>query len=523
MSHRRRAIGCLMLFAPLACHRTEHAHGHEHDAPGHAAAKQEASPSLALTRFTERYELFVELPAPTSNKPVAYHAHVTRLSDFAAVTDGTFKVRFKTSSGVTQEVKQVGVKRPGIFVFESSAPGAGTYQLEMAYEQGDQVDVFDCGSVLVADKPSAPEVEAPGGAITFLKESQWKVPFGTAWAAKRPMARELELPAVVEPAAGEQLAVGAPTGGRFFHNPKLALAEGTRIKKGDVLGNIAPNVAGDDYGRLLLAVEEARLAVEQTRRELSRVAPLVRQGLLPERRLLALRNELETQEARSRSAGGRLGRVDAPGAAGGLRIQSTLEGIISEVAVPNGEPVEAGAPLVRIVGTEHLWVRARFVAKPASLLVASSPVALRLSSGERVTLEPLGARFVSTLPVVDAASRVATWIVDVPTKERNPAKGQTVPSDLRPGASVVLAVRIGEPVEALAVPRSAVIELSTRPYVFVQIDGEHFEKRLVTVGPADGDFVRIEKGLEAGERVVTRGGFDVHLASLMGTVESHRH
>jgi multidrug efflux pump subunit AcrA (membrane-fusion protein) len=150
-------------------------------------------------------------------------------------------------------------------------------------------------------------------------------------------------------------------------------------------------------------------------------------------------------------------------------------------------------------------------------------MALRLSSGERVALEPLGARFVSALPVVDATSRVATWIVDVPAPPRDTANQASVPSDLRPGTSVVLAVRIGRPAPALGVPRAAVIEISTRPYVFVQLDGEHFEKRPVTVGPADGDFVRIEAGLKAGERVVTRGGFDVHLASLMGTVESHRH
>jgi hypothetical protein len=284
-SKYRIFVACVMLLGSVACH--EH-HDHDHD-HGHAhAAKEEEGPSLAITRWTDRYELFVELPAPTSNKPVPYHAHVTRLSDFAPATEGSFMVRFKTSSGVAKEATQVGVKRPGIFVFESPAPGAGTYQLEMAYEHGGRTDVFDCGSVVVADKPTAPEVEEPGGAITFLKEAQWKIPFGTAWAAERPMARELELPAVVEPAAGDQLTVGAPTGGRFFHNPKLALAEGTRIKKGDVLGNIAPNVAGDDYSRLQFAVEEARLAVEQTQREIARVEPLVQQGLLPERRLLEL-------------------------------------------------------------------------------------------------------------------------------------------------------------------------------------------------------------------------------------------
>ena len=132
-----------------------------------------------------------------------------------------------------------------------------------------------------------------------------------------------------------------------------------------------------------------------------------------------------------------------------------------------------------------------------------------------MALGPLGARFVSALPVVDSASRVATWIVDVPAAQ--------VPKDLRPGASVVLAVRVDEPARALAVPRSAVVELSTRPYVFVQVGGERFEKRPVVVGAAEGDFVRINAGIAPGERVVTRGGFDVHLASLRGNVESHRH
>lgn len=520
---RRLLICTAMLSGSVspACSKYQaqgHDHAHEAD---HASDGATEAPSLSITRWTDRYELFVELPAPTTGKSVPFHAHVTRLADFGAVTEGTFSMRFKTPSGVAAQATQRGVTRPGIFVFESPAPGAGTYSLEMSYEHGGQHDVFDCGNVTVADKPVAPEGELPGGAITFLKEAQWQIPFATSWAEQRLMAKELELAADVEPAAKDQLTVGAPTGGRFFHSPKLALAEGMPIKKGDVLGTIAPTVAGDDYSRLELAVEESRLGAEQTHREIARVEPLVEQGLLPERRVTELRNELETQTARLKAARARLGRVDSPGGAGGLPIKSTLDGQISQVVVPNGEPVEAGAPLVRIGGTVHLWVRARFVAKPASLLVDPTPAALRLSSGERVPLGPLGARFLSPLPVVDSVSRVATWIVDVPaTAQAEAARGS---SDLRPGESVVLSVRIGKPALALAVPRGAVVEISTRPYVFVQIDGEHFEKRPVTLGQTDGGFVRVESGVKAGERVVTRGGFDIHLASLMGTIESHRH
>jgi membrane fusion protein, heavy metal efflux system len=75
----------------------------------------------------------------------------------------------------------------------------------------------------------------------------------------------------------------------------------------------------------------------------------------------------------------------------------------------------------------------------------------------------------------------------------------------------------------LAVPRSAVVEINTRPFVFVQTEGESFEKRAVQLGGASGDLIEIEQGVTENERIVTRGGFDIHLASLMGSVESHRH
>lgn len=499
----------------------EAAHDHGHD---HGAAAEEAEP-LAITRWTERHELFVELPAPLPGKPVPYHAHVTQLDPWKAITEGTFRVRFRTPSGVAAETSIQGVKRPGIFTPEGPAPAAGTYSLEMVYENEGRTDVFDCGSITVSDPPPAPEPESPGSTITFLKESQWKISFGTAWAEERPLAREIELPATVEAAATDQLTIGAPTDGRFFHNPKLSLAEGFRIQKGDVIGSIAPTVAGDDFLRLQLAAEEARLVTAQTEREIARVDPLVKQGLLPERRLIELKSELDTSGARLRSAQGRLGRVTAPGGAGGLAIKSTLGGLVAQVLVPNGEPVLAGAPLVRIGGTNHMWIRARFPARPASLFAGAKPTSARLPSGERIELEPKGARFLSSLPVIEPESRVATWIVDIdPLTEPKRAPGEEGSLDeLRPGASVVLSAQVGEPRRVLAVPRQAVIEINTRPFVFVQVDGEHFEKRAVTLGDADGAFVAITSGVTKGERIVTTGGFDVHLGALMGTIESHRH
>jgi multidrug efflux pump subunit AcrA (membrane-fusion protein) len=156
------------------------------------------------------------------------------------------------------------------------------------------------------------------------------------------------------------------------------------------------------------------------------------------------------------------------------------------------------------------------------LFVEPKPTAVRLPNGQRVPLDGIEARFLSGLPVVDPSSRIATWIVDVaPPATAGPRPAGF--SELRTGGTVVLAVRFGKPESRLAVPREAVTEISTRPYVFVQTDGEHFERRAVSVGREDGPWVEITAGVKKGERVVSKGGYDIHLASLMGTVESHRH
>jgi membrane fusion protein, heavy metal efflux system len=506
----------------VGCHRHDAPDAHDHGhAAGHDHGEAEELEPIAITRWTDRHELFVEFPPPAPVKPVAFQAHVTRLEGFQAITQGRFRVRFKSGATVAAEGSVEGVKRAGTFTPELTAPAAGAYQLEMIYEHEGKPDVFDCGTVQVGVPP--PKEGEPSSVLSFLKEQQWKIPFATAWAKKHPLSRELEVPGTVEPAGGQQLTVGAPTGGRFFHNPKLELAEGRTIKKGDVLGFIVPSVAGDDYGRLQLGVDEGRIDKERAELEIARIEPLVSQGLVPERRLIDLRAQLASSAARLQSAKTRLGRVIAPSGAGGLPIKSTLGGVVTQVLVPNGEPVEGGSALARIGGTGHVWIRARFVAKPPSELQGARPAAVRLPDRRRIELGESRARLLSSQPVVEPASRVATWIVDVAPLASGTASVPEPATDLTVGASVVLQLAIGAPRTVLAVPRAAVVEINTRPFVFVQVDGESFEKRAVQLGAASGDMVEIEQGVSENERIVTRGGFDIHLASLMGSVESHRH
>jgi multidrug efflux pump subunit AcrA (membrane-fusion protein) len=68
-------------------------------------------------------------------------------------------------------------------------------------------------------------------------------------------------------------------------------------------------------------------------------------------------------------------------------------------------------------------------------------------------------------------------------------------------------------VRMLALPKSAVLYEAGRPYVFVQISGERFARRNVEIGGTDGDRIGLTSGVAAGDRVVTKGAYEVQLAS----------
>ena len=74
-----------------------------------------------------------------------------------------------------------------------------------------------------------------------------------------------------------------------------------------------------------------------------------------------------------------------------------------------------------------------------------------------------------------------------------------------------------------AVPKAAVLTEAGRPYVFVQIGGESFARRFIEIATRDGDLVGIRSGVKPGERVVTRGAYDVQLASAAGGLPAEGH
>jgi membrane fusion protein, heavy metal efflux system len=63
----------------------------------------------------------------------------------------------------------------------------------------------------------------------------------------------------------------------------------------------------------------------------------------------------------------------------------------------------------------------------------------------------------------------------------------------------------------------------TRAIAFVQVAGETFETRDLTLGIRDGEFVQVLSEVAEGERVVTKGAYAIRLASVSATIPAHGH
>jgi multidrug efflux pump subunit AcrA (membrane-fusion protein) len=174
--------------------------------------------------------------------------------------------------------------------------------------------------------------------------------------------------------------------------------------------------------------------------------------------------------------------------------------------------------LFRIVDQTELWVIARVPEQDAARLQADRDAAFRIAGLDTwqkvdVTGEDANARVVTVGRTIDSVKRT----VDVIYSLSEPADA------LRVGGLLRVSLPVGREFSGVVVPASALLRDGGREFLYVQVDGEHFEERLVKTGPRAGDRVGISSGVEAGERIVVEGANLVRVADRPSGAEPHGH
>jgi len=501
----------LALLWLLACSGSppDHGHGHSHGG-GHAHGEDDSA--IAITRWTDAHELFAELDAPIAGQRFGYHAHVTRLADNHAATSGVLTLAFEEDGFAVESHADQVVARPGVFAGHATAPAkAGRYTLRVTYIDADETAEWDGTAVVVGDGEPAEYVRKEDGEIVFLKETQWQIPFAVEPAGEVSLAADISAPAMVESAPASTTIVAAPVAGLLAWSDEMPVV-GREVREDERLAMLIPAGAAGHWGRLQADLATARVDRELANQELARVEDLASRDLLPRRRLEEARARVERAAAEVSATSRRVSALTSSGT-GAVSIRAPADGLVVSVGAHHGVSVAAGDPLLSVsTGPEvliegHVHNRTHTdLAGVASLTVMrgdwDAPRDL-LAAGGQV----LGDRLVFDPRTLSAPIHVLV--------ERD--------MGLAVGDLVELHVGVGERTPRLAVPRSAVVEINGRDVLFVQKTGESFTRRRVTLGASDAAHIEILSGLASGERVVVEGGFDVHVASLSGTLESHRH
>jgi RND family efflux transporter MFP subunit len=482
-------------------------------------------PTLDVTHWTDKTELFMEYPVLVSRRTSLFAVHLTRLNDFAPVNEGRARVEFTPESG-GQPTSLTGPapSRPGAFRVEEAAPAAGRYRWALILESPALSDRHDLGTITVfanetdaiADADSHAAKDDPA-AIAYLKEQQWTNPFATAQVQESEFRTSVRVPATIHPLPGGEAIVAAPAAGRFTADELLSI--GDRVTPGQLLGQLEPRLAaGPDRATLDAEVAEARAALDGARLEQTRAERLLAERAVPARRAEDARRATIIAEARLRAAEARLAQRDETLRAGGgaaagnaFALRAPIGGRLADVNATLGASYDEGAALFRIVRTDRVELEVQV--PPADVVTARQTADLALELPGSAAPIPLDPHHVHDSGVIDQTTRALGLQMEVANPGEKLLIGQVGTAVLFTGGNQRLP----------AVPAVAVLTEAGRPYVFVQEGGERFSRRFVEIASREGDVVGIKSGLKPGERVVTRGSYEVQLASAAKALPAEGH
>lgn len=503
-----------------------HAHGGDDHGGGHGHPHGEELAAKSVTLWTEKAELFMEWEPLIVGRESRFLAHITNLKDanrFTAVAEGKVVVTVAVGSK-TMKAEALEPARLGIFIPVMTPDTAGKCTMSLTLESAKVSETFvvaDCK--VYADEASAKAAksdEETAGEISFLKEQQWPIEFATVASRKESIVPSKTVNATIKVVPGREARLTAATAGRLsLESPVPTI--GSNVSKGQLLARIQPTVnAPGSVGTLRADVAAAKAEHTAAKAAYERLERLVASDSVPTRRLDEAGSDVKVTQARLSAATARLSSYSASASgsaragSGAFKVSAPISGTLVAQSVTEGETTEAGAALFTIVDLERVWVEGRIFEPDVPAFEDSKTAWFTVDGRDNVfdVNEETG-KLVTVGHVLDPASRTVPVIFEV----ANPNKA------LRIGQYAKLSVATGEPALGLVIPESAILQDGNQSIVFVHSSGEGFVRRVVILGTHSRGLVEVLQGVAEGERVVTKGAYDVKLASSAGGAPAHGH
>ena len=302
------------------------------------------------------------------------------------------------------------------------------------------------------------------------------------------------------PAQGEEQTVVANVAGvvRFSR----LLSAGVQLGSGESLLSISSANMADGN-----PAERARIAFEAARQEYERAARLAESRIVAEKELIRIREAYENARLTYEAL-----KADRP-SEGGVSVSAPIGGYLKSCLVKEGDYVEAGQPLLTITRARRLYLRADVPERHYAALRHVQTAHFRTACSDSVyALGELNGRLLSYGRAAGEEGFYLPVTFEMDNRE-----------DLVPGSFAEIWLLSEEMPGVLSVPETALTEEQGVYSVYVQLDGECYERREVKLGAGNGREVQLLSGVHAGERVVTQGACHVRLASASKAIPGHSH
>lgn len=300
-------------------------------------------------------------------------------------------------------------------------------------------------------------------------------------------------------AQGDEMTVVAPVAG-VVSLAGRHIADGSQVGKGSVLLHLSSKrlAAGDPASKAYIDYETARKAYE-------RAGELVKDRIISRQEYEQTARDYETARLAYEAMGG---------SRSGSAVQAPMTGYLKNILVSDGDFVEMGQPLMTLSQNRRLQLRAEVPQRYYKELPTIVTANFKTTYDDRVyDLTQLNGKLLSYGRGTLAGGAYVPVVFELDNR------GEVVP-----GACVEVYLRSSAVDNALVVPVSALTEEQGLYFVYLRLDEEGYKKQEVSIGDTDGANVRILSGLHEGDRVVTRGVYQVKLAANSGVIpEGHSH
>ena len=319
----------------------------------------------------------------------------------------------------------------------------------------------------------------------------------------QPFSEIIKTTGEVLPAQGDKMVITANTNGIVTFSGNKAVV-GISVRAGEMLFAISGKNLTD--GNSETHFTQAKVAFEKAKADFDRAQELVKDNIVSQRDFLDSKAIYETEQANYNN-------LSRNYQSGGQKVVSPISGFVKNILVAEGQYVSVGQPIASVSQNRSLVLKTEVSQKYFSKLPLIASANFKTAYDNKTySIESMNGKLLSYGKSNDANT------LFIPVNSSFDNKGEVVP-----GSLVDVYLKLQPFDSAIVIPVSALVEEQGVFYAYMQANGESFVKRELTMGGSDGMNVQVLAGVNEGERVVTKGAYQIKLAIASGVIPAHGH